>query len=96
MTPVEMARKCVEQIAIQDGSPDARVVLVMPGRPVGRSQRIRLAGRHGGPLGEVYCCNCDGNIVAGFSAWAVLRWLQRQHLVLLQAHREAAESAAGR
>lgn len=79
MRPANLAAQCRAQQRIT-GRADAEVMLCLPGRsPTG--ERVRLAGRHGGPYGEVMCLNAVGETVAMFRADQVLAWMGRKALV---------------
>lgn len=57
------------------------VQFVVPGARLGRTDRIRLFGRNGGPLSVEIACETDRGVVAWWEPSAVLAWLKKRGLV---------------
>jgi hypothetical protein len=74
MTVAELRDHCHRQQGII--GPQARVLLVLRGR-WGKSNRKRLFGRHGGPLGTIVA-EVDGGLLVDFFAGDVLAALPQE------------------
>ena len=75
MTVPELVAECERR---RDA--EQTVQLVVPGARLGRTDRVRLFGKLGGPLSIGVACETERGVVAWWDPAKVLAWLRKRGL----------------